>query len=155
MKIKYPLALLLTISACLVSCSPTKVVIKAYDGPDLPLPQLAILKPQVPLQLRAIDGDTTHAFDTSGKVVANDAQIMLLPGPHTLRLTLEGVQGVGTIRSRNALTATFVAEAGRKYIVRSGMSGQTWNPKVVDVTDLPPAHFCVWPDPNHLVCQRQ
>jgi hypothetical protein len=103
---------------------------KAYPGNDLPAKELALLKPTSGIKIHSIDGDPAKQFETFGKYSGTDYEIALLPGRHVVVITYN----IQTVFSRGSVTVPFVAEAGRRYLLKTNKSGRTWKPEISDVT---------------------
>ncbi|HIV69754.1 MAG TPA: hypothetical protein H9903_02360 [Candidatus Aquabacterium excrementipullorum] len=144
------LPLIAALSALLVGCasdgvplgvSIDKVSVKAYEGPDRPVAELALLKPLAAMNVIEIDGN--KSFNASTYVNGFryvDYDMAVTPGHHTL--LLEVVHG--GLRSKEPIRLPIEVKAGRKYLIRS-ISTQplTWQPALEDVTDRP-ERWCIF-----------
>ena len=118
----------------LAGCIPTKKYAKAYEGPDVPASEVALLKPVSGIKIEKIDGKYIGA-DSATSFETYDYEISILPGPHRITVSFDN----GTIYSKGVVPVEFTAVAGRKYLVEKGieMFSDEWHPSVADVTDTP------------------
>lgn len=114
---------LLVCGELLSSCaSQASKQVKGYAGADLPADQLALLKPALSTQIFAIDGDKTKLFSGAASFgPANEWEIGLPPGPHTLTLRWSTGSAWTDIGDE-----TFAAQAGHKYLAVGTYSQGTW-----------------------------
>ena len=119
-------------------CGVQKTFIKAYEGPDLPAEQVALVKPQLEIVIKSIDGDPSKQLTVFGKFGSTDADIALTPGEHRFVLAYNDVRHVSRVYSVADINFTFRVQAGRKYLLKAALpSERTWRPEIEDVTGRP------------------
>ena len=125
----------------LSSCGIKQASIKAYDGPDRALSDLALVKPVTGIIIDSIDGNSDLSLVVWGNSGTTDAEISLIPGEHVFRLRYQSIDLVSA-----AIDLDVSVVAGRKYILNAKISGGigdlVWEPRVIDVTDEP-EKWCV------------
>ena len=134
-----PRTLLLAIGyALLVGCGVTHRDIIAYQGPSQPIGQLAVVKPQMFIEVESIDGDQSKSVVVMGATGGVDADISLLPGKHQFVLRYRDM----TKRSYETVKADFVVLAGHRYLLLGQLAYQhsgnyLWTPNLDDMTSTP------------------
>jgi len=132
-------AIVLTVLLGISGCGIQKAFIKAYEGQDLPAEQIALVKPQLGIVIKSMDGDPSKQLTVFGKFGSTDADIALAPGSHTFVLAYDSIRHVSSVRSVADITFTFRVRAGRKYLLKAVLPSDysTWRPEIEDVTDKP------------------
>lgn len=122
------------ITLLLASCTSSSAYVKAYSGDDVSPAQLALLKPTSGVVILSIDNNSSYYMSTMGSWGSKDYDIALLPGEHAIMVSYD----IGSARSRQSVELKFKAEAGRRYLIKSDVSGHLgqpkWSPKITDVT---------------------
>jgi hypothetical protein len=91
-----------TLALIMISCSTTT---KMYSGPELPASQTALVQGAAgPISIEACDG-----------VKVTSSAITVLPGEHTIWMSLNQIGSVGEYYSTGNIPITFIAEAGHTY----------------------------------------
>ncbi len=98
----------------------------AYEGASRPDSEIAI-----------ISSDRTLVSTIDGKSVpysgANYAKFKVLPGPHTIGVTLNDTGYYPQIRvSKAPLEVRFNAVAGKTYVTRPIYTDKLWRPEIVE-----------------------
>lgn len=110
-----------------------------YSGSPRTNDNVALLKPQLFIDVIAIDGDTTKQASQLGGLYTTETTIYLEPGEHILTVRYR----TGNKISRSTVDMNVSVLAGHRYLVFAqtegvhwwvGMHG-TWRPKVEDMTD--------------------
>ena len=124
----------------------THDVYKHYEGPALPIGELAVLDVRAPISIMKKVGRTSTV--SKGEVYFN-GKFAFLPGTQQVELALLERVARGYTSSVRPTTRTFRAKAGRTYAtfstsnedlkalkasIRSGYGGN-WNAYILDVTD--------------------
>ncbi len=132
-------------------CASTKTrYIKAYDGPERTLEEIAVVKCSpgvgVRIPLRLDTGGDIKVGDMypdrgDGGVWARRCEISLLPGNHTLYVCFwdsyyANHKGWGYRWCGRDLPVSFKARAGRIYLIRYKVSWNNWEPLIDDVTEI-------------------
>jgi hypothetical protein len=130
---------LLTIGyALLVGCGVSHRDIIAYQGSSQPTSRLAVVKPQMFIEIESIDGDQSKSVVVMGTTGGVDANILLLPGRHQFVLRYRDM----TKRSYESVKADFVILAGHRYLLWGQLAYEhsgvyLWTPNLDDMTNTP------------------
>src|SRR5689334_6296016 len=96
----------------------------AYEGSPRPDNEIAV-----------IESDRTLVSTIDGKEVAysggNFATFKVLPGEHTVGVTLNDIKATPRRTSKKPLLVTFRADAGKAYVTRPVYDGGLWRPEIV------------------------
>jgi hypothetical protein len=123
----------LVLAACILGGCAT-APIRLYSGPDLSEQQVATLRADIPIEIKAVDEEAV------GKGVS-DVALQLLPGKHEVRFgyTHEICFYVDRIRGRECKTfysgdvqLAFEAAAGHHYKIAVASSMTGWQPYILD-----------------------
>ena len=134
-----PRKVLLALSYLLVAgCGVTHRDIIAYQGPSQPTEKLALVKPQMFIEVESIDDDPSKAVVVMGATGGVDTDISLLPGKHHFVLKYRDL----TKSSYEPVTADFAILAGHRYLLWGDVSYQhvgryLWTPRLEDMTSTP------------------
>jgi hypothetical protein len=100
---------LVVVLVMIAACS--QGVIKAYQGPDLPSDQTALLKTDAYTEIVAVDGQS----------VRTQRNVAVLPGPHTVQMKIvesqEPMYDEYWYYSNVTASANFTAQPGHTYVV--------------------------------------
>jgi hypothetical protein len=124
---------------CIVgSCAPT---FRLYSGPELPKQEIAVLRIDAEVVVKAVDGSSTYFLKTGW----GGMKLHLLPGRHVIKVGYSETTSLGTrlmgIYSTDDVVLQFVALVGHVYRVRAKQFGtpylprsMTWQVYIEDVT---------------------
>ena len=123
---------------CLTGCMPQQKEMIAYSGGPRPSDGLAMLKPQLFIDVISIDGDKSKAVHSLGAFRNSDTTIYLEPGAHKLRLGYRSP----TKYSRSAIDMDIYLSAGHRYLLEADIGGfirkaYYWPPVLQDMTSTP------------------
>jgi hypothetical protein len=131
MRAKAAVVLLL---ALLTGCGGTKQFVRAYPGAELPLEQLALVKPVIGIDVVSVDGNKAYGVRTARSTGYADVDMELTPGRHIFVVFMR----TGSAYSLGTVTIALDAEAGHKYIINgSPDSPSRFKPIFEDVTANP------------------
>jgi hypothetical protein len=127
------------LGAAIAGCGVEKLAIKNYEGPDRPVEQVALLKPQMFIRIHSIDGDTSKSFVTWKQFGSTDADMAFAPGIHRFAVSYRD----SSAQSRSIMEIQQELLAGHRYLLRGTLGqNQTWMPQILDVTDRPD-YWCI------------
>ena len=111
-------AWLVAATLVLSGCGGQKLIVKGYQGAELPKEQVGWVKPVAGLHVHSIDGDKAIRVITIHSVGYYDAEIALPAGPHRL----EVAYAEGSARSRESMFVDVVVRPQGKYLLRAVFS---------------------------------
>lgn len=112
-----------------------------YAGSELPQNQIAVLKGDVLIDVKEVDGVVKNFTPATfkGPLAYGGFEIYLLPGPHSVRIAYSifsfGHGKTTQVWSVRDVVLTFDAIAGKVYWIYSGRMGNTWRPYIGDITN--------------------
>jgi hypothetical protein len=133
--------MLLLAALCLAGCLPQQKEVIAYSGPPRSTDSLAMLKPNLWIDILSIDGDTTKRIIPLG-ARNSDTTVYLEPGAHRLKVYYRT-----TIAHALApMDVDIYVLAGHRYLLMPDTQGSgwrgSWRAALQDMTTTP-ENWCV------------
>ncbi len=132
MKNKFPAVALMAISLTLVGCSSAPVIVKTYAGENPGQQAKAVVKPASFIGVVSIDNQPYKIYP-SHEFLNGEYEFDMLPGEHTFELSF----GNGGASSTRNLNLVKLLEPGKRYLLKPEVNGNSWRPKLIDVTAKP------------------
>lgn len=122
---------ILGLLAALTSGCAQREYVKMYEGEIPGGLAPALVKPVAATEINGVDGGRFEIHPGAG--LSTEYELEFAPGKHVLKVAYRG----GTRESRGSVPLTIMLAPGRRYIVRPIVTGPTWRPALIDVTDKP------------------
>lgn len=136
-------ALLVAVTLMVSGCGGQKLIVKGYQGADLPKEQVGWIKPVAGLHVYSIDGDKALRVLTTHAIGYYDAEIALPAGRHQVEIALAN----GVVSARQSRVIDIYVEPQRKYLFKYSvtfpeprkyyMEPGIWQVQVLDMTNEP------------------